>query len=124
MVEMRPKEWVKKGIAMFGYSFEGHGRSEGIRCHIDAFDFFVDDLAQFVLETRAQYGKQCPPCFVFGESMGGAVALLATYTGGPLHDAVNGCIFIAPMCKLSKDVILSDLMVCVAHATRFISTPC
>lgn len=109
--EAEPAQFVAQGIAVFGLSHQGHGRSEGTRCHTDSFDHFVEDLAAYVKQTHASYGANPPPTFLFGESMGGAIAILATMKGGPLHDTIAGNIFVAPMCQLSDDMMLPGCVV-------------
>lgn len=35
------------GYAVFGLDIEGHGRSEGVRCHIPNFDYVIDDYYDY-----------------------------------------------------------------------------
>ncbi|MBA0853187.1 hypothetical protein Goshw_014562, partial [Gossypium schwendimanii] len=65
------------GYAAFGVDYEGHGRSK--------------ELEEYKDKNR----------FLYGESMGGAVALLLH-----LHDPSfwNGAVLVTPMCKISEEV--------------------
>jgi len=60
-----------RGIAVHGYDQRGHGRSEGVRCHVDRFDDFLDDL-DLVLESARQAEPELPTA-ILGHSMGGLV---------------------------------------------------
>ncbi|KAL1350984.1 caffeoylshikimate esterase isoform X2 [Arachis duranensis] len=63
--------------AVYGVDYEGHGKSQGLE------------------EYR---GK---PRFLYGESMGGAVALLLHMKH---HSFWDGAVLVAPMCKISEKV--------------------
>ncbi|KAH0978252.1 hypothetical protein GBA52_027971 [Prunus armeniaca] len=89
------------GYAVFGIDYEGHGRSRGARCYIKKFENIVNDCNEFFKSICAEeeYKDKCR--FLYGESMGGAVALL-------LHKKEptfwNGAVLVAPMCKISEKV--------------------
>ncbi|XP_022769810.1 caffeoylshikimate esterase-like [Durio zibethinus] len=89
------------GYAVFGIDYEGHGRSKGARCYIKKFENIVDDCSDFFKSICAQEEYRDKTRFLYGESMGGAVALL-------LHKKApsfwNGAVLIAPMCKISEKV--------------------
>lgn len=55
----------------------GHGRSEGVRGHVDRFDLYVDDLALVIrrLDERLRAEHGTSEIHLFGHSMGGLVAL-------------------------------------------------
>jgi acylglycerol lipase len=60
------------GYSVYAFDLRGHGRSAGKRVAPEAWWSYVDDLDRFLstLETR-EPGR---PIFVFGHSMGGAIA--------------------------------------------------
>ena len=61
------------GIAVYGSDLRGHGRSQGARGHIDAWQDYINDLRAFVDFVQGLEGDQ--PIFVFGHSMGALIAL-------------------------------------------------
>jgi len=62
---------VSENCAVHLYDQQGHGRSDGPRCHVRRFDDLLDDLAAIVEDVRAQAPGN--PLFVVGHSMGGLV---------------------------------------------------
>jgi len=73
-----------EGFAVYALDHPGHGKSAGVRCHIDAFDHFTSTLRQYV-ETAKQAHKNVPRVLV-GHSMGGLIA--ASYLIGRQRDFV------------------------------------
>ncbi len=80
----------------------GHGRSEGIRGHVDNFDEYVDDalLAWEVLNSRIPKGATSD---WFGHSMGGTVTLRTFSYQGARVGAKN-VILSAPSLELAMKV--------------------
>ncbi|KAL0389641.1 UNVERIFIED_CONTAM: Caffeoylshikimate esterase [Sesamum calycinum] len=87
------------GYAVFGIDHEGHGRSMGARCYIKRFDNIVNDCSDHFKSICAQEEYREKKRFLYGESMGGAVALL-THKKDPSF--WHGAILVAPMCKISE----------------------
>ncbi|GMI85816.1 hypothetical protein like AT3G62860 [Hibiscus trionum] len=87
------------GYAVIGIDYEGHGKSNGRRCYIESFQNIVDDCSDYFKSIceKERYKDKCR--FLFGESMGGAVALLLHIKDPSFW---NGAILIAPMCKISE----------------------
>jgi acylglycerol lipase len=72
---------VANGFAVYAADLRGHGHSEGIRVYIDSFDQYLDDLDVLLqLVMTREPGK---PVFLFGHSMGGAIATLYTIRRAP-----------------------------------------
>ena len=64
---------VPRGMALYSFDQRGHGRSPGLRGHIDTFSLFRDDLLTFTsLVTELEPGI---PLFLMGHSMGGLIVL-------------------------------------------------
>ncbi|CAK9136253.1 unnamed protein product [Ilex paraguariensis] len=89
------------GYAVFGIDYEGHGRSLGARCYIKKFDNIVNDCDHFFKSICSQEEYREKRRFLYGESMGGAVALLIHKKGPTFW---HGAVLVAPMCKISEKV--------------------
>lgn len=70
-----------RGIAVHAYDHRGHGRSEGRRCHVDAFGDYLDDLAAMLDAVRGEAPDR--PLFLLGHSMGGLVVTAFLRERGP-----------------------------------------
>jgi acylglycerol lipase len=92
---------AKAGYAVFGIDYEGHGKSDGIRCYIKSFEDIVNDCATFFksVAERVEYREKAR--FLYGESMGGAVALLI-HRKQPNY--WSGAVLVAPMCKITEEL--------------------
>ena len=75
------RQLAAEGIAVFVFDLRGHGRSSGRRVAVDAFDDYVADLEAFIAEIEPDVSG---PLFLFGHSMGGAIA--AAYVATREHD--------------------------------------
>jgi len=64
--------FVPKGYAAYGLDHRGHGKSEGLRCHVERFSDYVDDLKTFFNIVRDERGDT--RIFLVGHSMGGTIA--------------------------------------------------
>jgi alpha-beta hydrolase superfamily lysophospholipase len=64
---------IPRGYAVYAFDLRGHGRSPGQRGHINAWVEFRDDLNAFLKWIRHQ--EPGYPCFLWGHSLGGAIAL-------------------------------------------------
>ena len=79
----------------------GHGRSEGVRGHVDSFDEYVDDalLAYETLKSRLPEGTEID---WFGHSMGGTITLRAILCRP--HSNIRNYILSAPCLDLKVKV--------------------
>eukprot|EP00002_Diphylleia_rotans_P009117 TRINITY_DN1912_c0_g2_i1.p1 TRINITY_DN1912_c0_g2~~TRINITY_DN1912_c0_g2_i1.p1 ORF type:complete len:303 (-),score=62.66 TRINITY_DN1912_c0_g2_i1:1279-2187(-) len=62
----------KHRYSVFTMDHQGHGRSEGLPAHVQRFAHYVDDVFQHVGLIKDKIGDL--PLFLFGHSMGGAIA--------------------------------------------------
>lgn len=92
---------VERGIAVVLIEYEGHGRSDGTLGLINDWGKLIDDTSDF-FEIVSRHRFPSVPCFLMGESMGGAVAY-CTYNRNP--KLFRGVIFVAPMCRIGEDVL-------------------
>jgi alpha-beta hydrolase superfamily lysophospholipase len=61
----------ERGYAVHAYDHRGHGRSSGLRCHVDAFSEFTADLDLVLAAVRESHPEL--PLILFGHSMGGLI---------------------------------------------------
>nr|GLL29010.1 caffeoylshikimate esterase-like isoform X2 [Ipomoea trifida] len=95
--ELNAVAMAKAGLFVFAIDLPGHGYSEGRRGHIPRIDPVVHDCIQCFDSARADHPKL--PAFLYGESLGGAIAILVCLEQ---KHAWNGLILSGPMCGVSK----------------------
>jgi len=59
-------------IALCAMDLPGHGKTHGVRGHIDSFDDFQDAVLTLLANTKKQFPQS--PLFLLGHSMGGLIA--------------------------------------------------
>ncbi|KDP29415.1 hypothetical protein JCGZ_18336 [Jatropha curcas] len=99
-------EGIAKRLAVCGYiiyalDHPGFGLSEGLHGYIPSFDDLVDNVIEQYTKIKGSPELRGLPCFLFGQSMGGAVAL-KVHLKEP--NAWDGIILVAPMCRIADDV--------------------
>ncbi|MDD2580851.1 MAG: lysophospholipase [Desulfuromonadaceae bacterium] len=80
-----------RGIACYAYDQRGFGGAPG-RGLWSGIDAYTNDLSTFVKEVRKRHPGV--PLYILGESMGGAVAIVAATGSNPPE--VDGVILVAP----------------------------
>lgn len=107
---------AKAGFAVFGMDYQGSGLSAGLHGFIPDFNKLVDDVIENYSKIKARPEFEKLPCFLFGESMGGAVAL-KVHLKQPT--AWNGAVLVAPMCKMSEAMYppwpLLQILILLSH---------
>ena len=66
--------FVPKGYAVYGFDQRGHGKSEGLRCYVERFSDYLNDLKAFLNIVRGERGDT--KIFLVGHSMGGTLATI------------------------------------------------
>ncbi|KAH6803692.1 alpha/beta-Hydrolases superfamily protein [Perilla frutescens var. frutescens] len=96
------RKLASSGYGIFAMDYPGFGLSEGLHGYIPKFDLIVDDVIEHYSKVKENPDFRLLPSFLFGQSMGGAVAL-KVHLKQP--DAWNGAVLVAPMCKMAGDVV-------------------
>nr|CAD1842332.1 unnamed protein product [Ananas comosus var. bracteatus] len=109
------KKIASAGYGVFALDYPGFGLSEGLHGYIPSFDALVDDVIEHFSKIKANPEYKGIPSVLFGQSMGGAVALKIHFKQ---PDAWDGAILVAPMCKIAEDVVPSwpvqQILICIA----------
>ncbi|KAF7803512.1 caffeoylshikimate esterase [Senna tora] len=92
---------AQMGFACFALDLQGHGRSQGLKAFVPSVDLVVHDCLSFFRSVKEDPKFRGLPCFLYGESMGGAICLLIHFADPKGFD---GAILVAPMCKISDKV--------------------
>ncbi|GAB4833595.1 hypothetical protein Ancab_031840 [Ancistrocladus abbreviatus] len=92
------------GYGVFALDHPGFGLSDGLHGYIANFDDLVDNIIEQYTKIKARPQLRGLPRFIFGQSMGGAVALKVLLTEPYQWD---GIILVAPMCKIAEEVMPS-----------------
>jgi len=75
----------------------GHGRSGGLRGHIDRFGDYVDVVASWIEDARER--RPDAPLFLLGHSVGGLIAARLLQTS-PLAGVLSGAVLTSPAFRL------------------------
>jgi acylglycerol lipase len=65
--------FVPRAYAVYSLDTQGHGKSEGVRCYVNKFSDYVDDLKIFFDIVHSKQSDQ--KIFLTGHSMGSIIAL-------------------------------------------------
>jgi acylglycerol lipase len=65
--------FIPRGYAIYALDHRGHGRSSGIRGHVNSFLHYRDDLATFIRKVREETGHD--KVILVGHSMGGLISI-------------------------------------------------
>lgn len=79
--------YLNKGFVILTFDLPGHGKSSGLKGHIDNFDDYNEILSSLLSYANKYYQKL--PIFVFGQSLGGLIALRFIIQSKP---AINGAV--------------------------------
>ncbi|CAI5493486.1 unnamed protein product [Closterium sp. Naga37s-1] len=93
---------------VYGMDYEGHGCSQGLHAYIPRFDTIIDDVVEFTDALRASPALSSLPVFLYGESMGGAVAIKTHWRR---TDAFRGAVLLSPMCKIAEELMPPPMVV-------------
>ncbi|MEX0813571.1 MAG: lysophospholipase [Chitinophagales bacterium] len=93
------KRFTEKGYAFIAFDHIGHGKSEGKRGHVNAYDRLLESVDQLLDKAREYFPEL--PVFLYGHSMGGNVVL--NYAIKNPDAKIKGIICSSPWLKLAFD---------------------
>ncbi|XP_059455605.1 caffeoylshikimate esterase isoform X3 [Corylus avellana] len=96
------KQIAASGYAIYALDHPGFGLSEGLHGYIPSFDELADNVIENYTKIKGRPELRGLRRFLFGQSMGGAVAL-KVHLKEP--HGWDGVILVAPMCKSVYNVI-------------------
>jgi alpha-beta hydrolase superfamily lysophospholipase len=92
------KKIIQRNIAVIGIDLRGHGRSKGKRGHVKQINDFLNDIHAALVHGCKLLPDKLPK-FIYGNSMGGTLALEYLFK---INADFNGVILTAPWFKLSN----------------------
>ncbi|XP_010549925.1 PREDICTED: caffeoylshikimate esterase-like [Tarenaya hassleriana] len=95
------------GYGVFAMDYPGFGLSEGLHGYISSFDLLVEDVIEHYSNVKGSPEFSSLPSFLFGQSMGGAVALKIHFKQ---PNSWTGSVLVAPMCKIADDMVPPRLL--------------
>ncbi|KAL6519570.1 hypothetical protein OROHE_017390 [Orobanche hederae] len=101
-VEGIARKLANSGYGVFAMDYPGFGLSQGLHGYIPSFDDIVDDVVEHYSKVKENPDLSRLPSFLFGQSMGGAVAI-KVHLKQP--DSWKGAVLVAPMCKIADNVV-------------------
>lgn len=87
-----------RGYAVQSFDLRGHGRSQGKRCFVRAFDEYLDDTEALLLRAKRRWSGK--PVFLVAQSLGGLIGSLCVVDG---RFELSGLVLSAPAVKLGRD---------------------
>ena len=106
-------------IALYFMDYRGHGRSEGRHGDTKDFQFYIDDLKEFIAHLRQKYPEK--PFFLVGESMGGIVSLNYLVQN---PDTIDGAIEFAPGVRFRlRSFSIKDAIKVIGYFFSYITGP-
>ncbi|CAI7827262.1 unnamed protein product [Closterium sp. NIES-53] len=99
--QLTAARFASEGFAVFGIDFEGHGKSDGLRCSFRSVEHLVDDCCAFFASVKAKPDSAGLPSFVYGESLGGAIAMTVALRD---PDSWTGLVMVSPMLRIKEDL--------------------
>lgn len=94
-------ELTARGYSVWAFDLRGHGQSAGPRVAPDDWNDYVDDLDRFL--ARVEAAEPGKPIFLFGHSMGGAIAARTAEVHRP---ALAGLVLSGPALAIDAPPLL------------------
>ena len=84
--DLLAKQIAETGLSVRAFDLRGHGASQGLRAHVARFEDYLSDLGAFVRDLRSN--RPTGPLFLYGHSMGGAIAIAYVLSGETRFDGL------------------------------------
>lgn len=68
------RHFCAEGISCYALDHRGHGRSTGLRCNVEDYNYYVEDLETFVKLVKSIEGPDVK-YFMLGHSLGGGITV-------------------------------------------------
>ena len=106
-------DFCMEGFAVLAMDAIGHGVSDGLHGHCESLDDIARDYHDYIITQRKLSIFQNKGFFLYGQSMGGAVAfnLCTKFTSS--H--IDGCILSAPMVNISQNMLPPKAVIAAAN---------
>ncbi|CAI5503265.1 unnamed protein product [Closterium sp. Naga37s-1] len=101
MMQLTAARFASEGFAVFGVDYEGHGKSDGLRCSFRSVEHLVDDCCAFFASVKAKSDFAGLPSFVYGESLGGAITMTVALRN---PDSWTGLVMVSPMLRIKEEL--------------------
>jgi len=98
------------------FEFNGHGKSEGMRCMINNFDDLLEDLDTVIKHFNEKFTDK--KIFMCAESMGGAVVIKYIIQKAYLN--INGVILLSPLCGIDEQLKPNKLVLNLLYYTSYL----
>ena len=96
---------VESGVPCFALDHMGFGQSGGVFGAVPSMDVLADDVREFAGKMCAKYGVGAETrVVVYGESMGGALAILVARPPQLSFGKLDGVVLSAPMIKIDDSL--------------------
>eukprot|EP00603_Paraphysomonas_imperforata_P015654 CAMPEP_0114475106 /NCGR_PEP_ID=MMETSP0104-20121206/13956_1 /TAXON_ID=37642 ORGANISM="Paraphysomonas imperforata, Strain PA2" /NCGR_SAMPLE_ID=MMETSP0104 /ASSEMBLY_ACC=CAM_ASM_000202 /LENGTH=333 /DNA_ID=CAMNT_0001649571 /DNA_START=296 /DNA_END=1294 /DNA_ORIENTATION=- len=106
-------DFCAEGFAVLAMDAIGHGVSDGLHGHCESLDDIVRDYHDYITAQRQRSLFENKAFFIYGQSMGGAVAFNLCTKWEASH--IDGCILCAPMVNISENMLPPQLLISAAN---------
>lgn len=102
-----------EGFAVIAMDAIGHGLSDGLHGHCENLDNVVRDYHEYILRQQERLIFKDKAFFVYGQSMGGAIAFNLCTKWKASH--IDGCILCAPMVHIKPEMLPPKIIITAAQ---------
>jgi alpha-beta hydrolase superfamily lysophospholipase len=92
---------ARAGYWVMACDVRGHGRSSGVKAHVNRHDDYLDDVDALIAQVRAHWPKNKTPLFVLGHSNGGLITLRYAVRR---PEGIEGFVVTSPMCGFAVEI--------------------